>query len=155
METSLRWNWIKGAWKGKLSGRYQYVKATNTAVYDGLEEVLHKQLLYTPNHSAGLVMQAERGAFSGTYLHQWTGKRFTTTDNSASLPGFYTGNLLLRYTFFLQPLSDGKGRAGASAQGSSVAVDFRLENIWNTPYQVIAYRPMPGRNWRLGCMFVW
>ncbi|MBK7936793.1 MAG: TonB-dependent receptor [Lewinellaceae bacterium] len=111
LETSVCWNWAKGAWKGKVSGRYQYVKATNTAVYGGLEDVLHKQLLYTPNHNAGLVIQVANGAFSGVYLHQLTGKRFTTTDNSGRPAGFLHGKPAAPLYIF-PPTLAGKNRAG-------------------------------------------
>lgn len=150
LESALHWHMATGAWRWKISGRYQFVYATNIAVYDGLTLVLHRQLLYTPNHNAGLVLRMEKGRFSGAYLHQWTGKRFTTTDNSACLPAFSVGNLLLRYSFQLR-----RKESQPAGSGCKIALDMRVENIWNTPYQVIAYRPMPGRNWRVGFVIGW
>jgi iron complex outermembrane receptor protein len=153
-------------WKLGISGRYQYLKATNAAVYDGSESVLNKQLPYTPNHSAGAVLKVERGWFSVAYLHQWTGQQFTTSDNLNVLEGFSTGNLLVRFHPTPAPSPTGRGDVEHSAmsrpplpvgEGSGVgwALDFRLENIWNTPYQIIAYRPMPGRSFRIGLTFNW
>ncbi|MBK9337004.1 MAG: TonB-dependent receptor [Lewinellaceae bacterium] len=120
----------------RLKGRYQFVRATNAAVYGGNAGVLHKLLPYTPEHSAGASLVWAHGAWSAAYLHQWTGARFGNADNSQRLPGFHTGNLLLRYAAVF-----GRHRIGLS---------IRLENCWDTPYQVIAFRPMPGRAWRVG-----
>lgn len=127
--------------KFRLSARYQYVRATSIAVYNGNEAVLHKQLVYTPSHSGSVVLRMEKGNASLAYLHQLTGNRFTTSDNSTSLEGFQSGTLL---TTFRIPL-----------KSMILAMDARLENIWNVPYQVIEDRPMPGRNWRIGATFFW
>ncbi len=154
VEAAMHWQMTRGAWKWKISGRYQYVRATNVAVYDGLDLVLRKQLLYTPNHNAGIALRMERGRFSGAYLHQWTGKRYTTTDNSASLPAFSVGNLLLEYTLRSRHVTSPGGDTPGSRKWT-IALDLRLENVWNKPYQAIAFRPMPGRNWRLGFVFGW
>jgi iron complex outermembrane receptor protein len=150
MEISGNWKQEIGpdapGWKWGVTGRYQYAKTTNVAVYGGSEDVLDKQLPYTPNHSAGAAIKIESTWFSAAYLHQWTGKQFTTSDNLDVLDGFSTGNLLLRYVL----------RAAAPAtRNMQACFDFRLENIWNTPYQIIAYRPMPGRAFRIGLTLGW
>ncbi|MCC6281158.1 MAG: TonB-dependent receptor [Saprospiraceae bacterium] len=135
-------HWQKGRWRWQLKGRYEYLKATNVSVYSGGQGTVNKQLAYTPSHSAGIDLQVRRGSFSGAYLHQYTGPRFSTTDNSTTLPGFQTGNLLLQYGF-----------APVSKKLSGCSLGFRVENIWNTPYQVLQYRPMPGRGWRVEVMY--
>jgi iron complex outermembrane receptor protein len=146
---NLRKVWSRGAeavvrcslfvdrWKVEFSGRYQFVKATNVEVYGGSEVALNKELPYTPNHSAGAVFRVEKNWFSMAYLQQWTGRRFTTSDNSESLKGFSTGNLLGQ--IFLKK--------------AKITLDFRLENVWNAPYQIIAYRPMPGCSFRVGLSY--
>lgn len=113
-------------------GRYQWVRATNTAVYGALQGALHKVLPYTPEHSGNISLSVGKNGWSVVYFHQWTGKRFTTADNSDALSGFHTGNVLLQYdlSLFRQRLS----------------LSARMENCWNTGYQIIAFRPMPGRS---------
>jgi vitamin B12 transporter len=127
-------NFWRSHWR--LNGRYQFVRATNTAVYDAGSGVLHKLLPYTPEHTASAGLSWAHASWSVAYLHQWTGPRFGNADNSQELAGFHTGNLLVQYTAVL-----GRHRLG---------LNFRLENCWDAPYQVIAFRPMPGRAWRLG-----
>lgn len=148
-EIAGNWGLGIGDWEVKISGRYQFVKATNVAVYGGSENVLNKQLPYTPNHNAGMVLKVEKNWFSAAYLHQWTGQRFVTSDNLDVLEGFATGSLLW------QVLLKAAKCKTAKPQNLKMQLDFRLENIWNTPYQIIAYRPMPGRTFRIGLTFNW
>ncbi len=65
------------------------------------------------------------------YNHTYTGYRFTTIDESQFLDPYHTGNLQLMYTF---------GKAAYTLKAAA-----QVQNIWNTPYQVISGRPMPGR----------
>ena len=141
VEAGGNWKLDIGNWKLKVSARYQLARTTNVAVYDGLASVLDKQLPYTPNHSAGGSLKIRRGPWAIAYLHQWTGRRFTTSDNLERLNSFNIGNLLAQWNFRARFFPK---------QITGAGIDLRLENIWNSPYQVIAYRPMPGFSWRLG-----
>lgn len=132
-------------WLWKLSSRYQFVRATNAAVYGGNAAALGRDLPYTPRHTGGLTLLASRGRFSGGYLHQFTGPRFTTSDNATVFDGFNTGTLLAQHEFFFQ-----KKNAPPGVPSCRLGLSFRLENVWNAPYQVIQYRPMPGRAWQVG-----
>lgn len=149
LEMTARWSVKTARWDIGLSARYQYAKTTNAAVYDGAESALRKQLPYAPNHSGSLVFKAARGAFSAQYLQQWTGRRYTSSDNAARLEGFSTGTLLGQFA-----LSPWKRRA-ANSRHTRIYIDARVENLWDSPYQIIAFRPMPGRAFRAGCTLAW
>ncbi len=103
--------------------------------------LLGKQLIYTPvsNGRAGLSVFFKKNQLS--YRHQFTGKRYTTTDNREgdALDAFQTGSLAL----------------GRSFRFSGVAAHFQFSifNLWNAEYQPIAARPMPGRHFRLEARF--
>ncbi len=135
--SSLAFKCMGVQWRAKA--HLQWSATENAAVYGGAESVLGKQLPYTPRVSAGGGLWAIVGGLSGAYLHQFTGKRFVSSDNMTLLPDFQTGTLLLCFSF--------RGCPRAWVKG--LAVDFRLENIWDVQYQSLANRPMPGRNWRL------
>ncbi|MEO6037937.1 MAG: TonB-dependent receptor, partial [Saprospiraceae bacterium] len=132
-----------GRWHFKLSARGQRSATTNVAVYGGAQGVKDKHLPYTPRQLGSVALQLRRGGFSAGYLHQFTGRRYATGDNVDILPGFQTGQLLLRQTWSL-------GR-----RSTRISVDLRIENVWNTPYQILAYRPMPGRSGRIGLGVAW
>jgi vitamin B12 transporter len=136
LEAAARITRRRGNWRCEASAQYQWTRATTVAIYAGETAALDRQLPYTAAHRGGLTLHAASGAFAGAYLHQWTGARFTTTDNSAALPGFATGTVLAQYTFTTGRLS--------------VALDGRIENCWNASYQWLAYRAMPGRSFRIG-----
>lgn len=148
---NLRQVWSRGAslsshlkfvfWRSqwKLSARYQFMRATNTAVYDANTIALHKLLPYTPEHSTWASLHWNLGAWSVSYLHQWTGARYTTSDNAIRLSGFHTGNVFFQYAF--------------SVFRHRLVLNARIENCWNRAYQIIAFRPMPGRSWQAG--FIW
>ncbi|MDO8368067.1 MAG: TonB-dependent receptor [Saprospiraceae bacterium] len=126
-----------GAWKTELSGRFQWSKTTNVAVYGGSESVLGRQLPFTPRLSGGLSLRLSRGIFSAAFLQQFTGIRL---DNGGKkINAFSVGNVLASCALLKRRLS----------------LDFRLENLWNTQYEIIRYRPMPGRAWRLGVGYKW
>ena len=127
----------------RVKGRIQWSETVNRAVYGGAESVLGKQLPYTPQLSASSGIWAKRGKFTGAYLHQYTGARFITTDNQSKLPAFQTGTLILR------------GEMPRWRRSRSLSIDLALDNIWDVSYSNIAYRPMPGRNWRAGVVFGW
>lgn len=145
---NLRQVWSRGAetalsysFKGlgshwKIRAQHRFVRATNTAVYAPGVVGLHRQLPYTPRHDGSATLHWTLGPFSAAYLHQWTGSRYRTADNSLSLPGFTTGNFLLKYHLICFK--------------QQVALHFRLENCWNTAYQILEYQPMPGRAWKGG-----
>lgn len=133
-ETVLNWQQAFGATRLTARLGWQWTRTTNSAVYGAETASLHKQLPYVPVHAGSFLFHFTKGSLSGAYLHQWTGARFTTTDNSAALEGFHLGQLLLQYNWSL-------------AREQALIFDFRLENCWNAAYQAIAYRAMPGRNW--------
>lgn len=126
-----------GAWKWTVSARLQVSKTTNAAVYGGSENVLGKQLPFTPRVSGGGGLRLSRGIFALAYLQQYTGKRF---DNGGkTLSDFSVGNFV----------------ASASLWKRQLTLDFRLENVWDVRYEIIRYRPMPGRAWRVGLQYTW
>ncbi len=132
-------DWLDCHWE--LTGRYQFVRATNTAVYAGNSSAWSKVLPYTPQHNGSFSLQWKHKRWSAACLHQWTGKRYTTSDNTGTLPGFITGNLLVGYSFRLA--------------GQTLTCDARVENCWNAAYQILEYRPMPGRSVHLGIVWKW
>ena len=120
------------SWILELGARVQISKTTHVAVYGGSDHLIGKQLPYTPNTSGSLSVKASKGVFSMAYLHQVSGERFD--NNEKALQGYHIGNLLGSCSFFQNKLT----------------LDLRVENIWNTRYEIIRNRPMPGRNYRIG-----
>lgn len=133
LEAAIQYFGPAGKGRFTLSARYRLARTTNTKAYDNNSDILRKQLPYVPAHTGSLTIGFVQNRFSATYLHHFTGSRYTSSDNRSRLPFFSTGNVLCRYRV-----------------SAAWAFDARLENCWNTAYTVIAYRPMPGLSWRAG-----
>jgi vitamin B12 transporter len=116
-----------------LDGRYQYVRAVNVAVYSGAQTALGHDLIYTPRHSGTVTLSYKNNWLSMSYAHQLSGRRFTNSDNSGVLRGYQTGTLLASVRL-----------------GSHWTLDGRVDNTGDVAWQMIEWRPMPGRSWNLG-----
>jgi outer membrane receptor protein involved in Fe transport len=82
-----------------------------------------------------------RGPWALECLHTWTGRRYTTSDNAGSLPGFLLGGCAGSYQL----------RAGRQL----LELQLRADNLWNARYQVIAGRPMPLRYFGASARWEW
>jgi vitamin B12 transporter len=118
-------------WKLSLNGGYNLSRSTNRKAKTGNDASIGKQLIYTPLHTASLNLSAGFLGFILSYNHHVTGSRYTSSDNSSSLPAFHTGNMSLAKNIRLHSFS--------------VNLSFAVENLWNQKYQAVAWMPMPGR----------
>ncbi len=103
-----------------LSG-YGFTKA--------IDQQSNKQLIYVPYHklTAGIDYQYKKMNTYIQLLHN--AKVFTTTDNKEELPGYQVVNAGLSYVF-----------------NTVKTLGVRINNVFNTYYENVAYRPMPNRN---------
>ncbi|MCC7245695.1 MAG: TonB-dependent receptor plug domain-containing protein [Saprospiraceae bacterium] len=124
----------------RFSTQYQWVRATNIAVNQGAETTLHRQLPYTPEHLGSASVGLIHRHWSASYIHQFTGRRFANGDNSTQVEGYQLAHLLFQ--------ADMKWRNHVTS-----AIFFRIENLWDEPYTVIRFYPMPGRSWQAGVRF--
>lgn len=95
-----------------------------------------KQLMYVPlsKYAATLSFAIFN---SSIYLGSIVvGERFTNSDNSAYLPYYYLINAGVSQEFKF------RGRSGI--------IFFKINNITNTYYETIVWRPMPPRNFEIG-----
>jgi iron complex outermembrane receptor protein len=115
--------------------RYQLNRVSNRKNYGSVAVPLDFQLPYTPVHLGSVGLTASSHQFSLGYTQQFTGKRFTQSDHSEMLPAFTSARCTLAYLH------------------TRFKIQLELENVWNEAYQLVAYRPMPGRNWQLGAIF--
>jgi hypothetical protein len=94
------------------------------------------QLIYSPNLSANQTIGAEWRGIDASFQTHYTGSSFITTDNSSSLPGYFVSNIQLSKT--------------VNHKAFTGNFFINLNNIFNTTYQVIAWRAMPLRWFQTG-----
>jgi vitamin B12 transporter len=135
MESEIKYTRKSGKYLLTSSLLYSRIYSTYNslaAVNDGAEG---KQLIYVPKDNSRLnVNLSSEKYFTGLNLN-FTGIRYTTTDNSDFLDPFLLADLFFGRTFKKENLI--------------FNVSGRINNLLNTQYEVIAWQPMPGRNYTI------
>jgi iron complex outermembrane receptor protein len=72
------------------------------------------------------------------YLHRYQGIRYSTRSNTKYLEPFHVADLNFRFDL---PVSGILPMLQAQ-------MGFRMENVWNTEYEIMHRMPEPGRHWR-------
>lgn len=121
-----------------VTGQYNIalLKESSVAYSAGID----KQLSYTPRVFVKGQAEILYGGFSLRYFHNYTGYRYVTQDHSYYLEPFATGEVMLSWSKKIK-------RVELTAFGT-------IKNCWDTDYQVIALRAMPGRYFESGVLFV-
>jgi vitamin B12 transporter len=89
-----------------------------------------------------LSVESIKGEYRKVFLSLiscYTGKRYTNTENTAFLPGYFITNA-----------------SGGIRFGSGVNIfdlSLKLDNIFNSNYQTIAWYPMPGRSFLIAFIY--
>lgn len=116
--------------------RYQLALATYRVSLENPRIIAGDQLWYTPEHQfiARLMRKVKRWQF--TYQHQWQSR---TTGINAELPAFGLSQLSIG---FHQHIRD-----------TQLHFQFQLQNAFDIDYEVVEFRPMPGRSLQLQIAF--
>jgi len=125
-------NWTLGA-----SIHYTWSKSSisETNVQDETA-TLDKQLMYVPEHMFNANFSVAWKSVSLFISNSYVGERFTTSDNTSKLDDFYTADMSVEKSFV-------KLRIPFSCY-------VKIYNLTDASYQVMAYRPMPGRWYSAG-----
>jgi vitamin B12 transporter len=122
-----------------LHAEYQYTASVVQQSDLANDNAVGRQLIYVPLNSVRGHLTAHWKGLTLMYGVYWTGARFTASDNSASLPAFDVHWLSASYRL---PI-----RKHALQLGGTI------DNLFNQQYQMIAWRPMPGRAWRVSLAY--
>ncbi len=132
IEWSYRWKMNRKQWNINAFTAYTFTRSTITAVQSTRDLSLNQQLIYTPEHQGRINLGLAFHHIQVGYLHSFTGKQYTTSDNLRTLPAFDVGRASIAYAL-------------SFASWHSL-ISVQLDNIWDELYQVIENRPMPGRS---------
>jgi iron complex outermembrane receptor protein len=92
----------------------------------------NKQLIYVPYHKVTGAFNYYYKKFSTYYQLLFNGEVFTTTDNYGILDRYSVSNLGFEYLI--------------QEKLFPIKIGIKFNNIFNTYYENVAYRPMPNRN---------
>ncbi len=136
LEYFMEWELKQGGWDLGWEADYAWTHTSSRSVAAGNEMDLGKQLPYVPIHKLQVRGKVKNDRFSGFVSGQYTGERFVTSDNQTALPAYSLWGAGVSRTFSWKKWVSG-----------SVALE--VHNVWNTEYQLLRLRPMPGRNFQL------
>jgi iron complex outermembrane receptor protein len=122
-----------GKFSAVLSEAYTYASSINMDSSSNTDESFKKQLIYIPENKAFVQILLLYKSFGISYNHSYTGIRYTNPENTKFLPENYLGNLKLE--------------AGIPFKSFNLKAEFHINNLWNTSYQAIEWRPMPQQNY--------
>lgn len=122
--------------KAGFEQTYALTSAKHTDKKYENDAALRKQLVYVPQHQLQSALKLYFNDMSVLFYHRYTGKRYTSSDNTSYMPGFS----VLDFAFSKKIKVNNKWR------GSIMA---RVNNLTDKDYQLVAWYPMPGRNFQV------
>jgi vitamin B12 transporter len=123
-----------------FSAEYSFVSSSMIETYHANEiHLLGNQLMHIPNHKATAGIFYKKGNTTVVINHSFTGSRYTDADNTQWLDGYVLADLRLEHWFKLNR--------------SGFAITASAYNLYDTEYQIMPYRPSPGRWFSVGLKF--
>jgi iron complex outermembrane receptor protein len=122
-----------------LNLMWNYTVSTNEKAERANDASLHKQLMYTPMYKGNGSLTAIYKNFSIAYNQKYVGYAYTSSDHKYFLKPYLLSNIKISQ---LLTISEFKLQLFAG-----------INNLFDQRYETIEDRPMPGRNYQIGCMF--
>ncbi|MCC8359171.1 TonB-dependent receptor plug domain-containing protein [Salinimicrobium sediminilitoris] len=129
LETTADWNKNFNGHLLKINSTYSFTKA--------VDQKTEMQLIYVPLHKATASAGYGFKRFSSYFQFLYNGEVYTSSDNKYSLDPYYIANAGVTYDLLRDHLEIG----------------FEAQNIFNTSYQSMPSRPMPGRAYYSSLIF--
>jgi vitamin B12 transporter len=120
-----------------ISAGYTYTNAVSLGTDN--EDHTEDQLMYIPKIQANGSIVAEYRNLFIMWASGFTGKRYITVDNSGYLPAYTVSNVICG--------------AKIKLNKNLFKLNFRIENLFNSCYQTIAYFPQPGRSYHISVFY--
>ncbi len=133
VEARSHWTFEQGLWQFQLNLGYDLVRSTHQAALSVPVIEKGQQLYYVPENQGFIGSELKWQNFAFSYRHQFFDAVLT---EYGSLAGYQIGAVSLNYS--------------THVLGQATNFSLSIENSWNTDYQVVERRPMPGRSWQIG-----
>jgi vitamin B12 transporter len=133
MEITLSNTFRNMSWRLGLNATY--TRSTTTESYLVGDNSIGHQIPYVPLlNGAGIAGLGWKRLYF-EWNTSFNGRRYITSDESAYLPHYLVSNLRIRYA--------------ATVKRIPFILQGTVNNVFNTQYAVVGFRPMPGINYRL------
>ena len=118
---------------------YSYTKSTYEKSEDTEESSIGKQLMYIPENKSNIGFKASYKFINIRYVHNFIGQRFITKDNSGSVDPYQVASLTIGGLI--------------KTKTSDININFKINNIWNETYEVMAFYAMPLRYYSISLSY--
>ena len=147
-------SWHSGPWRASGTLRYSFQQALDHSVPDS--QTWGNQIPYIPRHSGSVSASFGWKDLAFTWDSSFTGSRWSRTANT---PDYYLApwslsSAAVQYTLRFRERGVA-GRSGAPSAGRALLLGVTIDNVFNTPYQVVQGYPMPGFNAQFSVSFRW
>ncbi len=141
LEAGLNYKFVSPVINYNMHAGYTFNKSQIKATRENQINLTGNELIYRPNHLIHLFSNAEIKNFSLALNMNFIGKRYTTEDNNPvyAMPSHLLVNLYTGYTIKVRELSG--------------TIQFRVNNLLDSQYQLIRSYAMPGRTYKIGIIF--
>jgi vitamin B12 transporter len=137
-EGNLSLSYIINSLNIRFIAKYAWNKAESIKSENG-DVAAGKQIVYVPENLFNAGIRAGFKNYYFSWMDCFTGKRYTTADNSEHLPCFLLNNVSAGVRI-------GSGK-------NMFDINLKAENLFNINYQVIAWYPMPRRSFNLTIVY--
>ncbi len=115
---------------------YSWIKSTLEEKTDNEpDDVLHKQLILTPEHQGNIQLKINYSVWSIEYIQSIVGKQYITADHTDAMDAYTLGNLVFGFS--------------GKSERFPLHIFLRWNNIWETVYQTMPGYAMPLANYEL------
>jgi len=122
----------------RFIAKYAWNKAETIKSENG-DVAAGKQIVYVPENLFNAGIRAAYKCYYFSWMDCFTGKRYTSADNSEHLPCFLLNNVSAGVRI-------GSGK-------NMFDINLKVDNLFNINYQVIAWYPMPRRSFNLTIVY--
>ncbi|WP_158973459.1 TonB-dependent receptor [Cellulophaga sp. L1A9] len=120
----------------KLFGAHTINWITGASYTIAINKVTDKQLLYVPKEKISSNLNYDYHKWGVFYQFLYNAKAFTTTDNTDFVSSYTVSNIGIQKEINVN-------------KKVALQMVLKVNNLYNTSYQNVSYRPMPNRNYQL------
>jgi vitamin B12 transporter len=135
-ETKTELFYLKNDFLIKLIANTSYVLSTNQVATSENDNSEGRQLIFTPRYNGQATLIIKYKNINVLFNYNYTGYRFTSTDNTSWVSPYYISNLKCSYDYSFSTIN--------------TQLFFSLNNLFNKNYVIIPNKPMPLRNYEIG-----
>ena len=135
VEAKVEWNRSSKRTKIQAKLFYTYTHSRNKEFLIQNDERANRIPIYIPTHKANTYLSYSRRRLTFFYSQIYNGRVYIDESNSSYLPHYFPANTGISYFNVFKNLN--------------YKIAGRINNLYNEPYQVVANRPIPGRNYSL------